>query len=56
MTAFEERRRTTFGATKFIYNNNNNNNNKQGFTPNETNNELEEFKKEFKFPVGGKVL
>ena len=38
MTAFEERSRTTFSATKFIYNNNNNNN-KQGFTPNGTNNE-----------------
>ena len=37
LTAFEERRRTTFSATKFIYNNNNNN--KQGFTPNGTNNE-----------------
>ena len=34
MTAFEERRRTTFSATKFIYDNNNN---KQGFTPNGTN-------------------
>ena len=32
--AFEERRRTTFSVTKFIYNNN-----KQGFTPNGTNNE-----------------
>ena len=37
VTAFEERRRTTFSATKSIYNNNNNN--KQGFTPNGTNNE-----------------
>ena len=37
LTAFEERRRTTFSAMKFIYNNNNNN--KQGFTPNGTNNE-----------------
>ena len=36
VTAFEERRRTTFSATKFIYNNNNN---KQGFRPNGTNNE-----------------
>ena len=36
LTAFEERRRTTFSATKFIYNNNNNNN-KQGFIPNGTN-------------------
>ena len=35
LTAFEERRRTTFRATKFIYNNNN----KQDFTPNGTNNE-----------------
>ena len=34
MTAFEERRQTTFSATKFIYNNN-----KQGFTPSGTNNE-----------------
>ena len=34
MTAFEERRQTTFNVTKFIYNNN-----KQGFTPNGTNNE-----------------
>ncbi len=32
--SFEERRRTTFSATKFI-----NNNNKQGFTPSGTNNE-----------------
>ena len=39
VTAFEEKRRTTFSATKFIYNNNNNNNNKQGFTPHGTNNE-----------------
>ena len=39
LTAFEERRRTTFSATKFMYNNNNNNNNKQGFTANGTNNE-----------------
>ena len=36
VTAFEERRRTTFSATKFMYNNTNN---KQGFTPNGTNNE-----------------
>ena len=35
MAAFEERKRTTFTVTKFIYNNNN----KQGFTPNGTNNE-----------------
>ena len=34
VTTFEERRRMTFSATKFIYNNN-----KQGFTPNGTNNE-----------------
>ena len=39
---FEERRRTTFSATKFIYNNNNN---KQGFTPNGTNNEYVRVKK-----------
>ena len=38
LTAFEERRRTTFSATKSIYNNNNNNI-KQGFTPSGTNNE-----------------
>ena len=37
MIAFEERRRTTFNATKFMYNNNNNN--KQCFTPHGTNNE-----------------
>ena len=36
LTAFEERRQTTFSTTKFIYKNNNN---KQGFTPNGTNNE-----------------
>ena len=53
VTAFEERRRTTFSATKFIYNNKNN---KQGFTPNGTNNELEEFKKEFKVQIAGRVL
>ena len=34
VTAFEERRRTTFSVAKFIYNNN-----KQGFTPNGTTNE-----------------
>ena len=33
---------------KFIYNNNNN---KQSFTPHGTNNELEEFRKEFKVPI-----
>ena len=35
LTAFEEKRRMTYSATKFMYNNNN----KQGFTPNGTNNE-----------------
>ena len=43
MTAFEERRRTTFSATKFMYNNNNNN--KQGLTPNGTNNEYVKIQK-----------
>ena len=42
VTAFEERRRTTFSATKFIYNNNNN---KQGFTPHGTNKECVSVKK-----------
>ena len=37
VATFEERRRTTFSVTKFIYNNNNKN--KQGFTLNGTNNE-----------------
>ena len=36
VTASEEKRQTTFSATKFIYDNNNS---KQGFTPNGTNNE-----------------
>ena len=53
VTAFEERRRTTFRATKFIYNNNNN---KQGYTPNGTNNEYVKFKKDFKVQIGGRVL
>ena len=54
VTGFEERRQTTFSATKFVYNNNNT---KQGFTPNGTNNEYVRVqKKKFKIPIDGRVL